>query len=166
MDCTALAAMHNQAKIIALLSQAIQQLENMKRLSRLEGQQQSASLNLSPQSHLSISTGSDKILHPYVLPQSPSRIERSRRRPNFYPTLNQRNSLEKHNHELPIHVAARHGHRDVIEALFVSGCCNVTARDTFGMTALHVAVLTEHIEVCQYFVGLNIQQFMVSHKFL
>mmetsp|Transcript_1804 Transcript_1804/g.3912 ORF Transcript_1804/g.3912 Transcript_1804/m.3912 type:complete len:708 (+) Transcript_1804:108-2231(+) len=159
MDCTALAAMHNQAKIITLLSQVIQQLENMKRSSRLEGQQESSSLKLAPQSQLSVSTTSQKSMHPYVLPQSPSRIERRRRRPNFYPTLNQRNSLERHNHEMPIHLAARHGHRDVIEALFASGCCDVTARDSFGMTALHVAILTEHFEVCKFFVGLTTQKF-------
>mmetsp|Transcript_23771 Transcript_23771/g.42527 ORF Transcript_23771/g.42527 Transcript_23771/m.42527 type:complete len:765 (-) Transcript_23771:273-2567(-) len=72
--------------------------------------------------------------------------------PHYFPTLNQRNSLEQYNHEMPIHVAARHGHRTVIEALFQSGNCDTTARDSLGQTALHAAASRGHVDACQLFV--------------
>jgi len=105
---------------------------------------------------------------PYLSPQrrsSPSRKppQSSRYRhnhhqrqclPHYFPTLNLRNSLEEHNHEMPIHVAARHGNCAAIEALFQSGNCDITARDSLGRTALHIAVLEGHVEACRLFVNL------------
>ncbi|KAL7554013.1 hypothetical protein ACHAWF_017386 [Thalassiosira exigua] len=92
--------------------------------------------------------------------QSPHRHRhQSQCLPDFFPTLNLRNSLEERNHEMPIHVAARRGNCNVIEALFKSGNCDVTARDSLGQTALHVAALEGHADACQMFVYLAGDEF-------
>jgi ankyrin repeat protein len=82
--------------------------------------------------------------------------------PRYHPSLNQRNVQEKSNHETPIHVAARQGNVAVLKALFDSGHCDTPARDAIGQTALHIAVLALRIDVIQFFVDLNIEQFKVS----
>jgi ankyrin repeat protein len=65
--------------------------------------------------------------------------------------------LEKHHHNLPIHVAARRGYCTVIEELCRH--CDTTARDSLGQTAVHVAALEGHIDACQLFVYLAGDQF-------
>lgn len=69
--------------------------------------------------------------------------------PHYFPTLNLRNSLELHDHETPVHVAARLGNCAVLEALFRSGNCDVAARDSLGRTALHVAASAGRVDACR-----------------
>ena len=192
MDCTALAAMHNRAKIIALMSRTIEKLvdytivEDEGRSHWQEWWDNPLSYYFQPQSqeYLHHSTNSPapkpppqslrssirrraksepvNIIETSVKPPQSAHRHSKQQLPTHFPSLNLRNSLERYNHEMPIHVAARHGNSAVIEALFESGACDVAARDSFGQTALHVAVLMGHLDVCRFFVELNEEQFQVS----
>jgi len=105
---------------------------------------------------------SDKKISPVKkIPQSPHLEHHHQQQclPNYFPSLNLRNSLEDYNHEMPIHIAARHGHCAVIEALFKSGNCDTSSRDSLGQTALHIAALEGHVDACQLFVDLTGDQF-------
>ena len=85
--------------------------------------------------------------------------------PSHFPSLNSRNSLEKYNSQAPLHLAARYGHCETIEALFESEYCEATARDSLGQTALHVAVSANHLDACKMLVYLaedNFEEFDVA----
>ena len=94
-------------------------------------------------------------------PQSPRHSHHNLQQclPHYFPSLNFRNSLDRNNHEMPIHEAARHGNCAVIESFFKSGNCDTTARDSLGRTGLHVAALEGHLDACQLFVYLSGDQF-------
>jgi ankyrin repeat protein len=74
--------------------------------------------------------------------------------PSHFPSLNFRNTLDKCNHQTPLHVAAQCGHCNTIEALIESDYCEATARDSLGQTALHVAASENHLDACQMLVYL------------
>ncbi|KAL7540350.1 hypothetical protein ACHAXR_010843 [Thalassiosira sp. AJA248-18] len=195
MDCATVAAKHDQACIITLISEAIERLVDAS----IDGPVGLASQNVDfwqdPFSYFqpfaTKQTPPPAPLHtnrrratsePFNIysserslpaaamkpPQSPGHQHHRHHSqqqhqqqclPHNFPTLNLRNSLEEHNHEMPIHVAARRGNCTVIEALFASGNCDTTSRDSLGQTALHVAALEGHIDACQMFVYLAGDQF-------
>eukprot|EP00571_Detonula_confervacea_P014867 CAMPEP_0172302352 /NCGR_PEP_ID=MMETSP1058-20130122/4059_1 /TAXON_ID=83371 /ORGANISM="Detonula confervacea, Strain CCMP 353" /LENGTH=728 /DNA_ID=CAMNT_0013012787 /DNA_START=267 /DNA_END=2453 /DNA_ORIENTATION=- len=195
MDCAAVAAKHDHACVITLLSEAIERLLDLS----IDVPDDLASPSMSrdfwhnPLSYFSpqhthgpslakkapppsptranrrrtksepVNVSSNKISSPVgkLLPQSPRSQNDHHQQclPTEFPTLNLRNSLEKHNHEMPIHVAARHGNCNAIEALFKSDNCDTTARDSLGQTALHVAALEGNLDACQLFVHLASDQF-------
>jgi len=82
--------------------------------------------------------------------------------PRRFPSLNNRNSSEKYDHQTPLHVAAQFGHCKTIEALFESEYCEATACDSLGQTALHIATAGNHIDACKMLVYLaedNFEEF-------
>lgn len=82
--------------------------------------------------------------------------------PRRFPSLNNRNSSEKYDHQMPLHVAAQFGHCKTIEALFESDYCEATALDSLGQTALHVAAVENHLDACKMLVYLaedNFEEF-------
>lgn len=82
--------------------------------------------------------------------------------PSRFPSLNNRNSSEKYDHQTPLHVAAQSGHCKTIEALFESEYCEATACDSLGQTALHIASEKNHLDACKMLVYLaedNFEEF-------
>ncbi|KAL7508464.1 hypothetical protein ACHAXN_005501 [Cyclotella atomus] len=188
MDCTALAAQNNHPKIIEMIGRCIQQIKEIDDDSSQDIKQSSSEgfwdkpfqslLGTAPQdrlvpkppppqSHLSSlrrRANTDPVrfhIENKVSKTSISEhnINNQLSLPRYHPSLNQRNVQEKSNHETPIHVAARQGNVAVLKALFDSKHCDTPARDALGQTALHIAVLALRIDVIQFFVDLNIEQF-------
>lgn len=204
MDCAAVAAKHDQAGIITLMSESIERLLDLSidvpdeliaprefwqnpfsYFNPQPDHESSLAKKAAPQSPMRENLRSDhgSSFSRKNPPQSPPKSSRRRSKsepvniysipvrkspqsslhsqshrqqclPHFFPTLNLRNSLEEHDHETAIHVAARYGNCNVIEALFKSGNCDTTARDSLGQTALHVAALEGELDACQLFVHL------------
>jgi ankyrin repeat protein len=192
MDCAALAAKHDQDCIIKILASAIQQIRELEEgnspdikqsasddfwhnpLSLLTTIPQERSVTKPvPQSHLSslrrranTDPVSFHVEHKALtkLSHSDHGTNQQHPLPRHYPSLNLNNPLERNNHETPIHVAAREGHLSVIKALFDGGCCDTAARDSLGQTALHIAVISHHLDICQFFAELNFEQFRVRRN--
>lgn len=191
MDCTGLASKNNHAKIIEALANCIQQLKeideeasrdikpsvsdgiwnNQQSLLETVSQDQDRTvLKPPPQSHLKslrrrANTDPVRSHAELKLPKtsvSEHKINNQSSLPSYYPSLNRHNPQEKNNHEAPIHVAARQGNLAAIKALFESGYCDISGRDSMGQTALHIAVLAFHSDVIQFFAGLSLEQFKVS----
>lgn len=189
MDCAALASQNNHANVIEILANAIRQLKEIDddkcrdiKQSASDGVWHNPLLHIGtspqaavltkppPQSHLPslrrrANTDPVRFQMDHKIPKpslSEHNVNEKSALPFYYPSLNLHNPQEKNNHETPIHLAARQGNVDVIRALFNSGCCNTSSRDSLGQTALHIAVLANRFAVVQFFAELNIEQFRVS----
>lgn len=178
MDCAAVAAKHDQANIITLISRSIERLldqspdvpDDLPPPFSPESDLLTKPLSCSPQTLATMASphrlrtnsepvnfySSEDTLGPIRKPPQASLHSNYHQHclPLFFPTLNLRNNLEERNHEMPIHVAARYGNCAAIEALFKSNNCDVTSRDSFGQSALHVAALEGHFDACQLFIHL------------
>jgi ankyrin repeat protein len=178
MDCAAVAAKYDQAYIITLFSRSIKRLldlsvdvhNDLPLPISTQGGLWHGSLALatmaSPQRRRTSSEpdnfySNKEVLSPIrKLPQAPQRSNYHQQcLPHFFPTFNLRNSLEEHNHEMPIHVAARYGNCAAIEALFKSDNCEITSLDSLGQNAVHVAALQGRIDACQLLIHLANDQF-------
>lgn len=184
-----LLAQHNHADIIELLADAIIKMKEIEDESSKEIKQSASDglwnnpLSLlgtipqdrpvtKPHSHLSslrrrANTDPPRFQFEHKLPKislSEHNVKKHTSLPRYFPSLNLNNSQEKNNYETPIHVAARQGSVCVVKALFDSGCCDTSARDSLGQTALHIAVLANRRDVIEFFTtDLNIEQFQVSY---
>jgi ankyrin repeat protein len=178
MDCAAVAAKCDQANIITLFSRAINCLldlsvdvhDDLPPPISHQGGLWHGSLPLattaSPHRRRTSSEpdnfySSKEALSPIRKPpQAPQRSNYHQQcLPHFFPTLNLRNSLEEHNHEMPIHVAARYGNCAAIEALFKSDNCDITSLDSLGQNAVHIAALQGRVDACQLLIHLADDQF-------
>lgn len=175
MDVTALAAHHNRKEIILQLVDCIRQIScTVGEVEVFQEIPQSASDGLSnldrslirqpPQSQPTTSRRRANSEPVGFLKQNHKAFHQSSL-PWYSPSLNLNNPQEKNNHEKPIHVAARLGNVDVIQTLCESDFCNADARDSLGQTALHVAVLANHLEVVKFFSEQSLEQFKVR-KFI
>jgi len=178
MDCAAIAAKHDKAKIVTLLSDSIERLLDLS----FGVQDESHTPTRPPYGSIlhNLQTGSEtiktltpppsrskalsepQILHSitYIsttrkLPQAPQEIIHHQRLPHYFPTLNHRNPLDEHNHELPIHVAARNGNCNALEALLKSNNCEIISGDSLGRNILHIAVLDGHLDICQQLIKVS-----------
>jgi ankyrin repeat protein len=173
MDCIAVAAMNNHAEIITMVSDSIEYLT--KDVFHVDGNEADRDTFRMPQSpmhmkqpHIQPIPNRRRVQsEPYnyvatFLPSSAKQavlaqpLHRASKNtlPSHFPSLNNRNSLEKYDHQMPLHVAAQFGNCETIEALFESDYCEATARDSMGRTALHVAASENHLDACRMLVYL------------
>ena len=162
MCCVAEAAKHNQSDVIALLSETIDDVLAVE-VSKPSPQD----LSWSPVSILQsppatpkpnrrraqsepLNFASKKI----STPRSRGGTTTSQCLPNFVVNLNLRSSFKADEYQSPVHVAAKYGSCDAIEALFDSEHCDVSMKDSMGQTALHVATLNSQADICQMIVLL------------
>lgn len=169
MDCAAIAAEHDKAKIITLVSESIERLLDLS----FGVQDESHPPTRPPYGGIlhNLQTGSEKIktltppnrskalsepqILPHKLPQAPQEIIHHQQLPHYFPTLNHRNSLDEHNHELPIHVAARNGNCNAMEALLKSNNCDITSCDSLGRNVMHIAALDGNLDICQELIKVS-----------
>jgi len=165
MDCAAVAAKYDQAYIITLFSRSIKRLldlsvdvhDDLPPPTSPQGGLWHGSLALATMASPHRRTRLSPIRK---RPQAPQRSNYHQQcLPHFFPTFNLRNSLEEHNHEMPIHVAARYGNCAAIEALFKSDNCDITSLDSLGQNAVHVAALQGRVDACQLLIHLANDKF-------
>jgi len=181
MDCIAVAAINDHAEIITLVSDTIEYLakdvfnadsdeanRDTYRMPQSPMRRQPPSVQPTPNrrrvqsepyNHLaSFLPASAK----KEVPVKPAFTATRETLPRRFPSLNNRNSSEKYDHQTPLHVAAQFGHCKTIEALFESDYCEATACDSLGQTALHVAAVENHLDACKMLVYLaedNFEEF-------
>lgn len=166
MCCVAEAAKHNQSSVISLLSETIDEVLAVE-VSTPSPQDAAWSpvsyLQSTPaplktnrrrvQSEPALNFASEKISTPTPV-RSREGAASSQCLPSFVVNLNLRSSLNANDYQSPVHVAAKYGSCDAIEALFDSEHCDTSERDSMGRTALHVAATNSQADVCQLIVLL------------
>jgi ankyrin repeat protein len=178
MDCAAIAAKHDKAQIISLISDSIERLLDLS--FGLQDDLHPPTLPINRGILHNLQTGSEKIKllapspnrskalsEPQILysstsistgrklPQAPQEIAHHQQLPHYFPTLNHRNSLDEYNHELPIHVAARNGNCNAMEALLKSNNIDITSCDSLGQNVMHIAALNGHLNICQQLIKVS-----------
>lgn len=165
MCCVAEAAKHNQSGVISLLSETICEVLAVEvsrpspqdalcsPVSFLQSQSTPATIKTNRRRAQSepLNFASKKKIS---TPRSHGENTTSQCLPSFVVNLNLRSSFKADDYQSPVHVAAKYGSCDAIEALFDSEHCDVSMRDSMGQTALHVATSNNQADVCQMIVLL------------
>ncbi|KAL7442928.1 hypothetical protein ACHAXM_008618 [Skeletonema potamos] len=173
MDCIAVAAMNNHSEIITMVSDSIEYLtKEVFHANGVEADRDTFRMPQSPlhmkQPYMQPTPNRRRVQsEPYnniatvvpssakrTVPAQPLRRVSKNTLPSHFPSLNNRNSLERYDHQTPLHVAAQFGNCQTIEVLFESDYCEATARDSLGQTALHVAASENHLDACRMIVYL------------